>query len=126
MPWCMLFADDVVLIDETREGVNAKLELWRGVLESKGFRISRTKTEYMECKFSQNRSRNEGVVKIDNQDIPQSDQFRYLGSIMHKKRDIVDDVAHRIRVGWLKWRGGSGVLCDEWIPLKLNNFIRWL
>jgi len=46
--WCLLFADDIVLIDETREGVNAKLELWRGVLESKGFRISRTKTEYME------------------------------------------------------------------------------
>lgn len=69
VPWCMLFADDVVLIDETREGVNAKLELWRGVLESKGFRISQTKTEYMECKFSQNRSRNEGGVKIDNQDI---------------------------------------------------------
>ena len=66
VPWCMLFADDVVLIDETREGVNAKLELWRGILESKGFRISRTKTEYMECKFSQNRTRDEGVVRIDN------------------------------------------------------------
>ncbi|MES6771991.1 reverse transcriptase family protein, partial [Cutibacterium acnes] len=39
VPWCMLFTDDVVLIDETREGVNAKLELWRGVLKSKGFRI---------------------------------------------------------------------------------------
>ncbi|MES8240490.1 reverse transcriptase domain-containing protein, partial [Cutibacterium acnes] len=90
VPWCMLFTDDVVLIDETREGVNAKLELWRGVLELKGFRISRTKTEYMECKFSQNRSRNEGVVKIDNQDIPQSDHFRYLGSIMHKEGVIVD------------------------------------
>ena len=121
VPWCMLFADDVVLIDETREGVNAKLELWRGVLESKGFRISRTKTEYMECKFSQNRSRNEGVVKIDNQDIPQSDHFRYLGSIMHKEGDIVDDVAHRIRAGWLKWRGASGVLCDKRIPLKLKG-----
>jgi Reverse transcriptase (RNA-dependent DNA polymerase) len=27
--WCMLFADDVVLIDERRIGVNQKLELWR-------------------------------------------------------------------------------------------------
>ena len=99
MPWCMLFSDDVVLIDETREGVNAKLELWRGVLESNGFRISWTKTEYMECKFSQNRSRNEGVVRIDNQDIPQSGHFRYLGSIMHKEEDIVDDVVHGIRAG---------------------------
>jgi Reverse transcriptase (RNA-dependent DNA polymerase) len=29
IPWCMLFADDVVLIDENRIGVNQKLELWR-------------------------------------------------------------------------------------------------
>jgi hypothetical protein len=47
----MLFADDVVLVDESREGVNRKLEFWRQTLESKGFRISRTKTEYMRCDF---------------------------------------------------------------------------
>ena len=26
IPWCILFADDIVLVDETRAGVNAKLD----------------------------------------------------------------------------------------------------
>jgi hypothetical protein len=51
IPWCMLFTDNVVLVDESLEGVNRKLELWRQTLESKGFGISRTKTEYMRCDF---------------------------------------------------------------------------
>lgn len=34
---CMLFADDIVLIDETRNRVNARLEVWRYTLKSKGF-----------------------------------------------------------------------------------------
>ena len=34
--WCMLFADDVVLVDESQAGVNRKLELWQQTLESKG------------------------------------------------------------------------------------------
>ncbi|XP_070019357.1 uncharacterized protein [Nicotiana sylvestris] len=51
VPWCMLFANDIVLIDETRGRVNAKLEVWRQTLESKGLKLSRSKTEYFECKF---------------------------------------------------------------------------
>jgi hypothetical protein len=35
IPWCMLFADDVVLVDDSRAGVNRKLELWRHMLELK-------------------------------------------------------------------------------------------
>jgi hypothetical protein len=50
--WCMLFADDVVLVDESRTGVDQKLEMWRRTLEVKGFRLSRSKTEYMKCDFS--------------------------------------------------------------------------
>ena len=37
IPWCMLFTTDIVLVDETRAEVNAKLELWRKTLESRGF-----------------------------------------------------------------------------------------
>ena len=49
---CMLFADDIVLIDVTRHGVNDRLESWRHTLEVRGFRLSRSKTEYLHCCFS--------------------------------------------------------------------------
>jgi hypothetical protein len=52
IPWCILFADDVVLVDESRMGVDQKLELWRRTLEAKGFRLSRSKKEYMKCDFN--------------------------------------------------------------------------
>jgi hypothetical protein len=29
IPWCMLFADDVILVDESRTGIDQKLKLWR-------------------------------------------------------------------------------------------------
>jgi hypothetical protein len=52
IPWCMLFADDVLLVDESRTEVDKKLELWRRTLEAKGFRLSRSKIEYVKCDFS--------------------------------------------------------------------------
>ncbi|XP_070047294.1 secreted RxLR effector protein 78-like [Nicotiana tomentosiformis] len=82
VPWCMLFVDDIVLIDDTRGGVNAMLEVWRQTLESKGFKLSRLKTEYLEYKFSEKRHEEEVEVKIDTQVIPTRDSFKYLGSII--------------------------------------------
>ncbi|XP_071722712.1 uncharacterized protein, partial [Rutidosis leptorrhynchoides] len=40
--------DDVILIDESREGVNEKLELWRETLESKGSDIEDLSYKKME------------------------------------------------------------------------------
>lgn len=51
MSWNMLFVDNVVLIDETRGGVNAQLEDWRQTLESIEFSLSSYKTEYLQIKF---------------------------------------------------------------------------
>ena len=36
--WCMLFLDDIVLMDEMKVGVSAKVGLLRKSLESKGLR----------------------------------------------------------------------------------------
>jgi hypothetical protein len=43
---CIFFADDMVLVDEMRVGLNRRLELWRHSFESTGFRLSRDKSEY--------------------------------------------------------------------------------
>ncbi|GJS28790.1 hypothetical protein Tco_0489410 [Tanacetum coccineum] len=45
----------------------------------------------------------------------------YLGSVIHRSGKIDEDVAHRIGVGWMKWKAASGVLCDKRIPLKLKG-----
>ena len=120
IPWCMLFADDVVLVDDSRTGVNRKLELWRQTLESKGFRLSRTKTEYMMCGFSTT-SCEEEEVSLDGQVVPRKDTFRYLGSMLQEDGGIDEDVNHRIKAGWMKWRQASGILCDKRVPQKLKG-----
>ncbi|KAF3653053.1 2-oxoisovalerate dehydrogenase subunit beta, mitochondrial [Capsicum annuum] len=121
VPWCMLVTDDVVLINETRGGVNDKSEIWRQTLESKGFRLSRTKTEYLECKFSDMSQEAGVVVKLDSQAIQRRETFKYLGSMIQVNGEIDEDVTHRIREGWLKWRLASGVLCDKKVPPKLKG-----
>ncbi|PKA60283.1 ubiquitin-protein ligase E3 C [Apostasia shenzhenica] len=78
VPWCMLFADDIVLIEKTKEGAKAKLELWRNALESKGLHLSRSKTKYMEYIFSQERNTYIGDVTIGDQIVKKSERFRYL------------------------------------------------
>ncbi|XP_060183440.1 uncharacterized protein LOC132613435 [Lycium barbarum] len=121
VPWCMLFADDIVLIDETCSGVNGKLEDWRPTLESKGFRLSRTKTEYMECKFSGVTQESDMEVKIEAQGIPKRESFKYLGSVIQGDGEIDEDVAHRIGAEWMKWRLASGVLCDKKLSPRLKG-----
>ena len=98
----MLFAENIVLVDESRDGVNAKLERWQEAFESKGFKISHTKTEYMDCNFSGHIERAETTVIIEDHEIPQSDSFRYLGFINSKDGEIDEDVEHKIKAGWLK------------------------
>ncbi|KAH1203374.1 DNA topoisomerase 1 [Glycine max] len=98
-PRCMLFADDIVLLGESREELNERLETWRRALETHGFRLSRSKSEYMECKFNKRR-------RVSNSE---------------DDGEIEGDVNHRIQAGWMKWRKASGVLCDAKVPIKLKG-----
>lgn len=52
LPWCVLSIDNIVLIDVTGKGVSSELEAWREMLDSKGLKISKSKTEFIGYRFS--------------------------------------------------------------------------
>jgi hypothetical protein len=74
----------------------------------------------MRCQFSEENS-DDGDVSLDGRVVSMNDTFRYLGSMLQSDGEIDEDVSHRIRVGWVKWRRASGVLCDKKVLNKLKD-----
>jgi hypothetical protein len=116
----MLFIDNVILMDDSRTEIDQKLKLWRRTLKAKDFSLSRSKIEYMKCDFSAT-TLEEGDVRLDGQVVTKKDTFCYLRSMLQKDEDIDEDLSHRIKASWSKWRKISGVLCDPRVPLKLKG-----
>ena len=54
----------MVLIEESQEEVNHKLEMQRKTLDLKNFCLSRNKTEYMKYKFNKRQTNYDLEVKI--------------------------------------------------------------
>ena len=76
----------------------------------------------MRCSFSATRhEEEEEQVSLDGQVVPQNDTFRYLGSMLQKDGDIDEDVSHRIKTRWMKWREAFGVHCDKTVLQKLKG-----
>jgi len=118
----MLFTDDIVLIDESRDRLNNKLEKWGHTLESRKIQLSRSKIEYLRCGFSGEEG-GVGEVTMGGVVIPRVGKFQYLGSIIEERSDIDADINQCIRVAWQKWKNVSGVLCDKKIPVRLKGKI---
>jgi hypothetical protein len=74
----------------------------------------------MRCQFNGENS-DDGDVSLDGQVVPMNDTFRYLGSMLQSEGEIDEDISHRIRAGWVKWRQASSVLCDKKVPNKLKG-----
>ena len=77
--WTMLFADDIVICEETKE-VEQRLECWRYALERREIKVSRLKTKYM-CVIGGNDKK---TVKMEDTKVPRVKKFKYLGSTVQK------------------------------------------
>lgn len=115
VPLCILFRDDIVLIDGTRKGVSCELEAWREALASIEINISRPKlkiwnVELITCE--------EKIMKQLISRAKKSKKIILLARIcVHYEGDTEDDVRNRIATNWLKWRNVSRVLRDRLVPI---------
>lgn len=73
------------------------LETRRRVLGTRGFCLSRSMTEYMECKFNKKISVVNLYVKVGEYIISQVIRFKYLGFVIQNDNEIEGDVNHRIQ-----------------------------
>ena len=107
-PHAMLFADDLVLCENTRKEAEEQLELWRRAIENKGLRVSRSKTEYLPPS-----SCHDSKVKLGEEEIKNVTTFKYLGSMFDAEGGSTTDCKNRVRLAWNKWREITGVICDK-------------
>nr|GEU95585.1 hypothetical protein [Tanacetum cinerariifolium] len=76
----------------------------REALEANDLRVSREKTEYLRCDFSNSEIAHNKEVKvcIGDKILQPKESFRHLGSMLYKSERIDKDVAHHIKAAWLK------------------------
>lgn len=118
VPWDILYADDLIIADDTAANSQASFSQWQRALESKGLKINTSKTETMVC------SRTEEVLVVRDRDgnaLKQVETFKYLGSMLNAKGGCEVDVRNRIKAAWQKWRDLTGVLCDRKISVQLRG-----
>ncbi|KAF7690270.1 hypothetical protein HF521_012074 [Silurus meridionalis] len=75
-PLTTMFVDDIVICGESKEQVEKSLERWRYVLERRGMKVIRSKTEYM-CV---NEREGSGGVQLQGEEVEKVEEFRYLAS----------------------------------------------
>ncbi|KAI5089891.1 hypothetical protein C0J45_20026 [Silurus meridionalis] len=116
-PWTMMFADDIVICGESREQVKKSLERWRYMLERRGMKVSRSKTE----KMCLNEREGNGVVRLQGEEVEKVEEFRYLGSTVQCNGECVREVKKRVQAEWNGWRRVTGVICDSRVCARLKG-----
>jgi hypothetical protein len=47
--------------------------------------------------------------------------IKYFGLMLQRDGDIDEDVSHKIKARWMKWRQASDFLYDKKVPNKLKD-----
>ena len=116
-PWCVLYADDIMLAATTRRYLQLWTQRWHERLSRFGLKLNINKTEYLET------IPQEGSIEINGIELKKVPAFKYLGSILTPDGSADDDCTHRTNTAWKRWSELTGVLCDRKMPVRLKSKI---
>ena len=107
LPWELLYADALAIIEVTSTDTQNRLESWQKVLTDNGLRINVAKTEHLSTR------ENPLPIELNGEELKNVDHFKYLGSVIDKDGTIDRDVDLRVQAAWSSWRKLTGVLYDR-------------
>ena len=110
LPWELLYADDLAIIDVTSTDTQNRLESWQKVLTDNGLKINVAKTEHLSTREKPL------PIELNGEELKNVDNFKYLGSVIDKDGTIDRDVDLRVQAAWSSWRKLTGVLYDGRFP----------
>ncbi|KAG5589623.1 hypothetical protein H5410_040137 [Solanum commersonii] len=98
-----------------------RFEVWRQTLKAKGFKLSRTKIKYLECKFSLLLDEAGVEVRLAAQTIPKIESFKYLGlsSRCWPVENLHVQKMHVTEMMMLRW------MCGRTKIDKIRNDVIW-
>ena len=113
----MLFVDDIVICEETREEMEQRIECWRYALVRRGMKVSWSKTQYLCINGGYDNKK----VKMEDTKVPRVKEFKYLGSTVQESISCEREVKKRVQAEWNGWRKVSGVICDRRLPARVKG-----
>ena len=93
------------------------LEMWRNVLERRGLKVSRSKTEYLKAGDMDDGEK----LKLQGEKLKRAKNFKYLGSTVSSHGRCEEEMRRRIQAGGMSWNKVSGVLCDRKLSARVKG-----
>ena len=112
--WGMLYADNAGIVSRSAEGLDKMMTVIVTVFEAAGVTVSKRKTETILLRTPDQTSLAPPlVIEATGQRYRQTNQFLYLGSVIHKSADLSFEVERRIRLMWACFKQFGPELYDR-------------
>ena len=91
----LLFADDVVLISDSEQGLQKAVNEWTKQIKNRGMEMNANKSKVMKI----SKRGGELSIKSGNVQLEQVEDFEYLGTIINQTGSMENEIRNRVRKG---------------------------